>query len=394
MTTIRKVFLLILISIILLSGTTMSSLAQAGRQIIISAPDTSNFPRLRIYFDAEERDGSIIGDLTAEQIVLRENGIVRELVDFQALSPGIQIVAAINLSPPFAIQDNAGVSRLEYIQQGLLNWIDQPLRSDPDDLSLISNDGLELTHLDEKDPFREALESYAPDPREIEGDLTVLARAIEIAADPVDQLGMKRAVLFFSSEIPSESTNALESLLSLARENQVQVYTILVASPAFFNTSGATRLQILSTETGGAFLPFSGEEPLVDFGLLLAPLRSTYLIEYDSQIVTPGDQQLELRVATSLGESLGSVDFFLDVQPPNPTFLSPPREIVRRLPDGEEENTPTTSYIPAVFPLRILVEFPDNLSRQLDEMIIRVDGEIVERKTEPPCQLQECIFLG
>jgi len=348
---------------LLLAGlliTTRFALAQAGREITLTTPDPANYPRMILYFDATERDGGNITGLTKDQLTLREDGVEQELIDFQALSPGIQLVTAINISPPFAIQDINGISRFEYIKKGLLNWANQPLNSSPDDVSLLTNDGIELTHLDEKSLFIDALEEYSPELKETEANLNVLSRAIEIASDPLSQLGMKRVVLFFSSQPTSEASGALESLISQAKENQVQVYTILVSSQAFFTSAGASRLQNLSTETGGLILPFSGEEPLVDFGLLLAPLRSTYLLEYDSQIVISGNHKMSLSVFTSLGESVGEKEFTLDVQPPNPIFISPPREVLRQIPEADKH------------------------PRELEEVILRVDGEIVERKVTPP----------
>lgn len=367
-----------------LLSTTRFALAQAGREITLTAPDPANYPRMILYFDATERDGGNITGLTKDQLNLREDGVEQELIDFQELSPGIQLVTAINISPPFAIQDINGISRFEYIKKGLLNWVNQPLNSAPDDVSLLTNDGIELTHLDEKSLFIDALEEYSPDLRETEANLNVLSRAIEIASDPLSQLGMKRVVLFFSSQPTSEASGALESLISQAKENQVQVYTILVSSQAFFSSAGASRLQNLSFETGGLILPFSGEEPLVDFGLLLAPLRSTYLLEYDSQIVTSGNHKMSLSVFTSLGESIGEKEFFLDVQPPNPIFISPPREVLRQAPVDSDQNQEKLTYQPESITLDVLVEFPDKHPRELEEVILRVDGEIVERKVAPP----------
>ncbi len=255
-----------------LFSTTRFALAQAGREITLTAPDPANYPRMILYFDTTERDGGNITGLTKDQLTLREDGVEQELIDFQELSPGIQLVTAINISPPFAIQDINGISRFEYIKKGLLNWANQPLNSAPDDVSLLTNDGIELTHLDEKSLFIDALEEYSPELRETEPNLNVLSRAIEIASDPLSQLGMKRVVLFFSSQPTSEASGALESLILQAKENQVQVYTILVSSQAFFSSAGASRLQNLSFETGGLILPFSGEEPTGRFWLTFSTL--------------------------------------------------------------------------------------------------------------------------
>jgi len=373
----------ILLLIICLSSTSYAQ-AQAGGQVTLTVPDSSNFPQMIIYIDAAKRDGTEIIDLSADQLTLLENDVQQEILDFERLTPGVQIVTAINISPPFAIQDINGMSRFEFIKEGLLNWTNQPLSTSPDDLSLITNDGVELTHQDDKEQFKAALEEYSPDLKETQANLNVLARAIEIASDPVTQLGMKRAVLFISSQPSAETVSGLDSLLSIAQENQVQIYTILISSPAFYDSSGASRLQDLSVETGGKLLPFSGEEPLVDFGVLFKPLRSTFMIDYESQIVTSGIQTVELSISTSLGDNQGEREFFLEVQPPNPIFISPPRQIIRKIPEGEDIVSDEIIYFPDTISLDVLVDFPDQHPRQIDELIFRVDGEIVDRKVSPP----------
>ena len=373
----------VLIWIILLS-TTITAGAQAGRVVDISPPETAEFPLMTIYFDTTERDGSVITDLLEDQITLREDGVEQEFLDFKALTPGIQLVMALNVSAPFAIQDISGKSRFNYLTEALLDWANQTPLSSPDDLSLITNDGVELTHLDSKEDFIAALEEYSPDLRETEPDFNVLARAIEIASDPVDQLGMKRVVLLFTPPTTPAGSAAIESLVSRAKDSQVMVYTILVSSPAFFNSTGAEVLKSLTAETNGNFFTFSGEEPLPDFISLFAPLRSTYLINYQSQIVTSGSHTLELTMSSDLGESQGQREFFLDVQPPNPIFISPPRVITRKMVQTGSDTLPIADFEPGSITLGLIVEFPDQHPRELEEVIFRVDGEVVSRLTEEP----------
>jgi len=372
-----------LLCLILLIPTTLVE-AQTAREITLSAPELANYPDITLYIDVKNREGRSNTDLTADQISLKENGIEQELLDFQSLSPGIQLVAAFNISNPFAIQDIVGVSRYEYIKESLLYWAGQPENSALDDISIVSNDGLEYSHLAEKSEMLSILEGYDPEIKETESNFNVLSQAISIASDPVDQPGMKKVVLFYTSQPTTDGFAAIDSLISQAADNQVRIYTILVSSPAFFTTAGAAKLQNLSAETGGLFLPFSGDEPLADLGQLLEPLRSTYLLNYHSQIVTPGTHTLEVTVDSTLSPIVGVREFFLDVQPPNPIFISPPRTIVREMMEVTPGENTIQGYQPISVPLNILLEFPDNHPRDLEELIFRVDGEIVERKTNPP----------
>jgi hypothetical protein len=358
--------------------------AQEARQITLSAPDLAKYPDITFYIDVNSREGRSITHLTADQITLDENGIEQELLDFQVLSPGIQLVAAFNLSNPFAIQDINGNSRFDFIKQSLLDWAAQAQTSAPDDISIVSNDGLEHSHLVEKSAVTSILEGYDPDLRETESNFNVLAKAISIASDPVDQPGMKRIVLFYTSQPTTEGFAAIDNLISQAVDNQVKVYTILVSSPAFFSSAGAAKLQDLSSNTHGLFLPFSGDEPLEDLTQLFEPLHSTYLVNYRSQIVTPGTHTLEVTVDSTLSPIVGVREFFIDVQPPNPIFVSPPRVISREILEENSMESTNQVFQPETYPLHILLEFPDNHPRDIEELIFRVDGEIVARKTSPP----------
>lgn len=358
--------------------------AQTGSTVRISAPEVDLYPQITVYIDPTGRDGSPLQNLTGDQISVSEDGLGRELLAFQELRPGIQLVVAFNSSDPFAIQDINGRSRFDIIKETLLSWASQPLESSPDDLSLVTNSGVEATHLEDRAQWIAALEAFTPLPRETQSNFSVLARAIEIAADPVDQPGMKRVVLLFSAQPASDSYEAIDSLKFQALDNQVMVFSVLISSPAFFGTEGALKLNSLSVETGGEFLPFSGEEPLPDLGQLLEPFRSTYMLQYQSSIVSEGPHTLEVAVSASPSEIVGQRQFDLEITPPNPIFVSPPRSVTRK-PEGTDlEGSEDVDFSPKTISLPILVEFPDGHPRDLEELIFRVDGEVMERKTAPP----------
>ena len=383
-TQFRKNFLKGLLICLSLLCTISTVGAQAGRDVVISNPETAQFPFITVYFDITDRDGRLVTDLLEDQVTLKEDETELTVLDFESLTPGIQLVTALNISPPFAIQDVSGKSRFNYITEALLNWANQSQADSPDDISLLSNDGLELTHTDDKDDFIAALEAYSPELRETEPNFNVLAKAIELASDPVDQLGMKRVVLLFTPPSPPDGSAAIESLISQAKDNQVIVIIILVSSPAFFESTGAELLKELSVETKGDFITYSDGQTLPDFESMFSPLRSTYLINYKSQIVTSGVHTLELSIGSDLGASLGQIEFILDVQPPNPIFISPPQVITRKGTQSGDETNSTVEFEPLSVNLNVIIEFPDGHPRDLEEVIFRVDGEVETRITTPP----------
>jgi hypothetical protein len=379
----RRLFKALLLCVILFTAASTTR-AQTGNSVQISLPDHSAYPVIRFYLDPFDRSGSPLENLQLDQITLVEDGLPRDILEIQTLNPGIQLVTAFNFSSSFAIQDIIGRTRFEYIQESLLNWVAQPIDTAEDDLSILDSLGLEEVHSISKADWIGALEEMGPVTRESVPDLNVLSRAIEIASDPVSQPGMKRVVLFFSSQLSTDEFETIDSLISLAKDNQVRVYTILVSSPANFDTAGASKLQTLSTETGGKFLTFSGEEPLADLGQLLYPLRTTYMLKYESSIITRGIHTLEVSISATPSDIVGSQEFTLDIQPPNPIFITPPRTVTRTPIEETLEGDGEISFEPTELTLPILIEFPDNHPRELEEVIFRVDGEIIETKTSPP----------
>jgi hypothetical protein len=74
--------------------------------------------------------------------------------------------------------------------------------------------------------------------------------------------------------------------------------------------------------------------------------------------------------------------FTVDIQPPNPMFVTPPLQIVRRPPENDPYNTKV--LLPESQKLDIIIEFPDGHKRPLVRTTLYVDGQIVaENKAEP-----------
>src|SRR5690606_36327049 len=120
--------------------------------------------------------------------------------------------------------------------------------------------------------------------------------------------------------------------------------------------------QALSDATGGQYQEISLDRdapPLPQIEPLLEPLLNTYQISYTFQIQQGGSQRLsvEMRREPMQMESI-EVRFDLDVQPPNPMFISPPAAIERTAGSGGPQ-----ALTPVLAPLQILVEFPDHHQR-------------------------------
>lgn len=373
--------ILLIISLLLIPSITA---AQNAQRATLTPPKGENYPQMSVFLDAYNAAGGFLFGLTPENITLLENENPRPIQEFEELSPGVQVVVAINIAPSFAIRDELGNSRFDYLSQALLQWGENLPPENGDDLSLITNDEIEITHLNTPATWTSTLENYNPQPRETNSDLNVLAHAIEIAADTPPQQNMKQVVLLLTPSPTPEEIVALQNLTAYAQEQNVHLFAWMVTSPAFLDTPGATQLRQTTIDTGGAFFSYSGEEAIPSPESYLAPLRGTYRLVYDSLIVSSGTHSLEAIITTEAGEITAIQEFQFEVLPPNPIFVSPPLEIRRENPNPGEENQDTTAYTPTSQTLEIIIEFPDGHPRPLEETILYVDGNEEAKNTQPP----------
>lgn len=358
--------------------------AQTGQRATLTPPQTENFPQMTSYLDVYDSAGDFLAGLTSEKITLTENGIPRPILGLEELAPGAQVVVAINLSPPFAIRDATGQSRFERLKQTLIDWGNNLPPENTDDLSIITNDGIEKTHLSSPRLWTFTLENYLPEPRETASNLNVFAHAIDLASDPLPQQAMKRVVFLITSTPTPEDVASILALMDRAQDNQVRVFAWLVSSPAFFDSAGAQQLRVTAEETGGAFFAFSGPEVLPSPEDYIAPLRGTYRLTYQSQITSGGGHTLDARIQSPAGEIATTTEFQLAIQPPNPIFVSPPIKITRENPTPENKSAKIITYTPTSQEIDVIIEFPDGHPRPLKETVLYVDGKEEAKNTAAP----------
>ncbi|RLD08357.1 MAG: hypothetical protein DRI56_05540 [Chloroflexota bacterium] len=358
--------------------------AQTGQKAILTPPQTENFPQMTAYLDVYDSAGNFLPGLTSENITLTENGSNLPILDFEELNPGAQVVVAINVSPPFAIRDSLGTSRLERLVQSLIEWGTNLTPENTDDLSLITNDGIEKTHLSSPHIWVSALENYHPLPHETASNLNTLAHAIDVASDPLPHQAMKRVVLFVTASPTPEEVVALLNLTDRAQEHNIRIFVWLISSPAFFDSSGAQQLRVTAQETGGTLFAFSGAEVMPSLEDYIAPLRGTYHLTYQSQITSGGTHTLGAAIQTPEGRIATTREFQLDIQPPNPIFIAPPLTITRENPNPEDKTAEIETYTPTSQEISAIIEFPDGHPRPLEETILYVDGNVEVRNTHAP----------
>ena len=363
------------------------SLAQGTTIATLSVPDTSQFPYLTAYLDVHDLSGAFLHGLSAQDVILQENELQVPVSELQELKPGVQFVIAISPGESFTIRDGLGVSRYEYLRQGLLSgaWAGQPPGGD--DFSLVTMGGPQLSHSSDPADLRSSLEAYLPGDPPNTPTLEVLASALQVVSDPLKRPGMERAILFVTPPQGDEVSLGLQSIVTSATQQNIHIYVWLVASPESFDLPAIDQLRDLAFQTHAGFFAFSYQEPVPDLDTILEPLRYVYQVQYDSQVARPGSQQLVAQISTA-NELISTqpTSFEIDLQAPVVTLLKVPVEIVRsftNLPTEGPQDANAT-LVPGVEVIKIRVAFPDGYERSLTRTSLYVDEKVAADNTRPP----------
>lgn len=371
----RGILTLIWILVLVFGVVLKTVSAQEGNQVRLAPVDTQSFPIIRSYLDVRSSTGGFVYGLDQQQVHIVENGRRLPVQELQQLRTGAQFVLAISPGPAFEIRDIQGISRYEYLADALQDWAVARQGSTVDDLSLIVSEGPESTHSTDLDRWAATLRSFSPTGEETGPDFDVLTRALDIASDPTSDPGMSAAILFITPLPGQEVSLGLQSLAARATQQGVKIYIWLVASSEQFSSPEAEQMRLLAEQTGGTLFNYSGQEIIPSPEDFLDELRNTYALSYNSSITTSGVHQIsaEINYQSQLLTSPAQ-EIELEVFPPSITFISPPIEVERSLSDPQDDSS---SLVPTMQPLDLLIEFPDGHLRPINQTTLYVDGLLI-----------------
>jgi hypothetical protein len=353
-------------------------------QALLYPLDASAFPKISGLMDVFDGTGRFVSGLKPEHITILEDGQPLRPEDLREMVVPLQVAVAINPGPTLGAQEKPNSPQLfEGTVNALSAWAKALPADTPDDMSLVSLSGPLIAHASARD-WLVSLGAYKPIFGETTPNLQSLQIALQTVAVQPPQQGMKRAVLFLTPHMDEpDMETLLQPLIANARQKQVRVFVWFIDKELDEPTASAAAFNTLAMETGGAFFTTTGAEAYPDPESYFAPLRRVYVLQYESQARTGGSHSLRVEV-NGPGASAKSQEqtFSIDLQPPNPIFVSPQLEIVRRPPAGDPYNEKVLQ--PAEHHIDIIVEFPDGHPRPLMRTTLYVDGQVAaENKSEP-----------
>jgi hypothetical protein len=321
--------------------------------------------------------------LEPANVTVNEDGQPYSVDTLTASNVPVQLVVAVNPGPGLAVRDGNAVQRFTKIVEALSQWVTSQPPEVGDDLSLVSLSGSLITHAKGKDWFV-SLDSFKPDFRNTTPNLQTFSIALDTVTAATPQPGMKRAILFITPHMDDPNIdNSIAPLIKRAVDANVRVFVWFVDAEQYFVAPSANAFKSLALQTSGSFFAFSGTEIFPDLNIDLAPLRRIYTLTYTSSLATSGDHMFGIDVESPEG-TISALDqsFHVDIQPPNPIFVSPPLQIKRQPPVEDPYNTEI--LLPAQQTIEILIEFPDGHPRDLKRTALYVDGQVVDENTAEP----------
>ena len=380
----RKVLTILFgLSLLLGWGVPFNVLAQSQAQVIVYPTDVSAFPVISTFMDVFDISGRFVSGLKPVQVTIVEDGQLLQPRKLTEMVVPAQIAIAINPGPPLGVRDKQGLPRFQGIVKALTAWAQALPPNMPDDLSLVSIAGPIISHAGAKD-WQVSLGAFQPDFRSTTPNLQSLSIAIDTVAVPAPRVGMKRAVFFITPHMDDPNIDTLvQPLIQRAIQDHVRVFVWFTDADLYAATTSAAAFNNLALQTGGAYFSATGSQPYPDPDSYFAPLRRLYSLSYSSKVTTGGSHSYLVDVKGQSGEIKSPVQpFTIDIQPPNPIFVSPPLQILRTPPDNDPYNTKVLQ--PGSQKLDIIVEFPDGHTRPLVRTTLYVDGQVAaENKAGP-----------
>ena len=373
-----------LLSISLLALPSTFARAQTASQAYaeIAAINAENFPKVTALVNVYDATGKFITGLKPGDWTINEDGQPRPVEALTESDAAVQLVVAVNPGPALAVRDGNAIQRFTKIVESLGQWISSQPAASRDDLSLVSLSGSLITHANAKDWFV-SLDSFKPDFRNTTPNLQTLSIALDTVTATTPEPGMKRAILFITPHMDDPNIdNTIAPLIKSAVDSKVRVIVWFVDAEQYFVTASANAFKSLALQTSGTFFAFSGKEAFPDLTIDFAPLRHIYQVTYTSSLTTGGGHKLGLDVEAPQGTiSAPDQTFNVDIQPPNPIFVSPPLQI-KREPPADDPYADT--LLPKQQKVDIIVEFPDGHVRDLKRTALYVDGQVVDENTSEP----------
>lgn len=353
--------------------------AQTGATVTIRHLQTEAFPIIAGYVAARDAAGAPLTGLEVSELNAVEDGTERPLTQLRAVNPGLRIIFVLNPSESFAIRDSQARTRFDYVREAVLAWANQLPSNNSSLLSLILPDGVLLQDALAAD-WATTLQNLPTSFGGLQVTTESLLRAMELAAVQPTEPGQGSAIWWVTATPTVEELAAIPEWQAALNELGVPVFIWQIDSPVTFESPAAQLLKDFAAATGGQWFGFSAVETFPEPEDYFFAYRTAYFFQYNSQLHTAGTHEVLIALESEVGSARSQPRTFdLSILPPNPILVSPPTQIER----GPSQEDPQ-ELSPFSQPVEIVVEFPDEIERQLVRTTLFVNDQPVAENTAAP----------
>jgi hypothetical protein len=372
-----------ILAAILASLTAGSASGAKGDTAYLFDLDRAQFPQISAYLSASNALGMRLEGLTAADIALKEDGNPARNVAISEEQTGLRLVAVMDpgLDMLYALPE--GETRIERIRRVMAEWLGGLPQSGIDDLTLVTPEGVAVSHTSDAEAFLAGLRAYVPKlptPRPLDA---LMVDALGAAADPLPRTGMRALLIVFSAAKLSQSGGIGQGLCPRALELHAPVYGIWSGRVEPSAKPDIDALTALTTDCGGYAVALENPTGTALLLGMIATQRMQYRIEYRSAAATANEHSLIAAIdRPDFQAQSDPLPFSIKVQPPALNWIDFPDQITRQ---GQAIADPIDSYQPDSVDLRADVTFPDGHPRAVVSMQLFADGELVGECAAFPC---------
>ena len=363
-------FYIIALGALLLARPAAARQVQSERtDLRITAVDSTAFPTVNVRVLATAAGSAPVGDLS--RLILRENGVPIPEATAAQLPVGVDVALVVDANADFFLfDDNSGLNRRDKLAAGVTRFAEQFMNPDGlDRVSIIVPDETNtstaflVTDANRPSDVVDAINAYTPSAPGATPLQDMMAAAIEHLAGGED--GRFRAVLLYTDAARIPRQLDYPALVEAAQAARIPIYiAILGADASAEEIANAARLY---DPTNGLHVHMPAPEAADPIYSIFQAQGQQTELSYQSALRQNGEHQ----VSVSLGNVRDAAGFELLLAAPEAAIESPASPVRRA---GSAVDTPLALLQPAVLPLTVRVNWPDDRPRRIAEVLFRVDG--------------------
>lgn len=375
-----------LLAVLAVLPTGSPALAQGSASLRITPPNIENFPTVSVRASILDQSGLPLSQLSRESFQVLEDGQPVSITSIEPGQGGIRQVFVINSVDAMGVRDTLGRTRFDYVQTALMDWFQLPVANDfgKDDLSLVTSQGVLISHASSTALLASRLDSLAPEYSAEADRLASLMAGISLISGESGASEGPAAVVFATPPLLDVQDAEFQNALSLARQSGIAVYPVIVGLPE--NPEEPIDLspfQRLADTTGGSLTILDSVDPdLTALAERVLSTRTQYLLQYRSRITESGQHTVRVEVVSDeLNLASSERSFSVQVAAPEIVLVQPPNSITR---STEDPTLALDEVPPSSVSLEYLITFPDGHLRNLESVELIVDGQAVSDRSSPP----------